>query len=143
MLTRIIRLLRNRAAIRAGWLLLASGVAWTAQAEFLSPDQRQSDLDAFCSFVTTSYAYFDVKATDWPRACAYFAGEAREAVDRDAFIGVLERALGQLYDSHAHLATNTANSPRLVPTQADVMAGWRDDRAIITDVRRGSALGGG
>lgn len=133
------KLLRNRAAIRAGWLLLASGVAMTAQAEFLSPDQRQNDFDVFCSFVATSYAYFDVKATDWTKACAHYAGEAREAIDRDAYIGILERALGQLYDSHAHLATNTMNSPRLVPTQADVMAGWRDGRAIITDVRRGSA----
>ena len=130
---------RNRAPFRAGWLLLASCVAVTAQAEFLSPDDRQKDFDVFCGFVAASYAYFDVKATDWPRACAHFAGEARKAADRDAYIGVLERALGQLYDSHAHLATNTMNSPRLVPTQADVMAGWRDGRAIITDVRRGSA----
>jgi C-terminal processing protease CtpA/Prc len=58
--------------------------------------------------------------------------------DRNAYIGVLEGALGQLYDSHAHLATNTSTSQRLIPSQADLMATWQDGRAIITDIRANS-----
>lgn len=134
------RHVRHRAPAWAGGLLLACCATASAQVPgFLSPPEREQDFDAFCRFVSGSYAYFDARATDWPRACAHFAGEAREAADRDAYIGVLERALGQLYDSHAHLGTNTGNSPRLVPSQADVMGAWREGRAYVTEVRRGSA----
>jgi carboxyl-terminal processing protease len=73
------------------------------------------------------------------RTCERYAGEAGAAASRAAFIHVLERALGQLYDAHAHLGTNVADSPRLVPSQADVMAIWVDGKAVITDVRPTSA----
>ena len=105
------------------WLpLVAAGAPSTST---LTAEQRQQDFDAFCRFVGDSYAYFDAKATDWSRACAELGAAAKAAPDRDAFVGVLERALAQLYDSHAHLGTHTPHSPRLVPTQADVMATWR------------------
>jgi carboxyl-terminal processing protease len=108
-------------------------------AEFLSADQRQQDFEAFCRFVASDYAYFDIKATDWARACSGPVGRARDADDRESFVGVLERALGQLYDPHAHLGTHTPRSPRLVPSQVDVMATWRDGKAFVTALRQGSA----
>ena len=125
---------------RALAVLLLTGFCLPARAaEFLTPEQRREDFDVFCSFVSEEYAYFSIKATDWRRACEHFRVEAQKATDRDAYVGVLERALGQLYDSHAHLGTNTNQSPRLIPTQADLMAAWKDGRALITDIRSGSA----
>jgi len=120
-------------------LLLLILIAPTQAAEFISPGERREDFDAFCRFVSEEYAYFSIKATDWGRTCDHYRVEAQNAADRDAYVGVLEQALGQLYDSHAHLGTNTNKSPRLIPTQADVMAAWKDGKAVVTDIRSGSA----
>ena len=132
---------RSRRALGlALWLSLLPVSATPAQAPgLLSADQRQQDFDAFCRFVGDAYAYFDLKTTDWTRTCTDLAAEARAADDTAAFVGVLERALAQLYDHHAHLATHTPRSARLVPSQADVMATWRGGKAIVTALRQGSA----
>lgn len=103
------------------------------------PAPRTEDAAVFCRFVADEYAYFDIKATDWPAACAALAEDTRTPMDRDAFIAQLERALRELYDGHAHLGTNTPASYRLVPSQTDVVAAWRGGRAIVTAVRRGSS----
>ena len=57
---------------------------------------------------------------------------------RNDFIALLEQVLEELYDHHTHLNTNTASSARLVPSGADVWAAWRQDKAIITQVRPAS-----
>ena len=67
---------------------------------------------------------------------------AAAATDRAAFIGVVERVLGELYDPHAHLGTSTPRSPRLVPTDGDLYAEWRDGAAVIVDVRASAAAAG-
>ena len=46
--------------------------------------------------------------------------------------------MAELYDHHAHLGTNTNQSPRLVPTQSQVFGAWRDGKAMIVDVRHDS-----
>jgi hypothetical protein len=122
-------------------LLLA---AWWPVAAAQSPgfprnEQRAADFAAFCQFVEQQYAYLDLKKTDWKRGCRAYASEAVGATTRDAYVGLLERALGELYDHHAHLGTNTLQSPRLVPSQTDLIASWSDGRAIIAAVRRDSA----
>ena len=104
----------------------------------MSVEQRTADFARFCAFVEEEYAYFDQKKTDWPKACTFFAPRAASAADRAAYIEVLEQALAELYDAHAHLGTNTARSWRLVPTNADIFATWKAGRAMLTDVRRGS-----
>ena len=116
-------------------------LAWSARApaQGMSSEQRAADFAAFCDFVREQYAYFDVKKTDWDATCRSYAPRAAAAADRDAFIGVLERAMAELYDHHAHLGTNTNQSPRLVPTQSQVFGAWRDGKAIIVDVRHDSA----
>lgn len=75
---------------------------------------------------------------DWPAVRDLYRPEALAAPSRRAFIGVLERALDELADAHAHLGTNTPDSPRLVPSGADVWAYWIDGRAVVTSVRAGS-----
>ena len=105
----------------------------------LTAGQRTEDFDAFCRFVTNSYAYFDRKSIDWQKTCVNYAAQARDAGDRAAFILTLEEALVELYDSHAHLATSTAHSRRLVPTATDVVGAWSGERAFVTAVRPDSA----
>ena len=106
--------------------------------DFLTLEQRAVDFATFCRFVEEEYAYFDLKRTDWGQVCKFYAPQVTSANDRAAFIELLEQALGELYDSHAHFATNTRRSYRLVPTQTDLFATWKDGRAILLDVRRSS-----
>ncbi len=120
-------------------LLLSLAGSARAQAGFISAEQRSADFRTFCDFVALQYAYFDRHRVDWPRACAQHAPQAAAAADRTAYIQVLERALGELYDAHAILGVNTPASPRLAPSQTDVVAAWRGEEAVITDVRGGSA----
>ena len=127
--------LRTLLALVGFFLFGLGSVTSVRAAEFLSSDERQQDFVAFCRFISEEYAYFSIKVTDWGRTCDHFSGEMPNATNREKYIGVLERALGQLYDSHAHLATNTATSLRLIPSQADLMATWQDGRALITEIR--------
>lgn len=47
----------------------------------------------------------------------------------------MEQVIDELYDGHAHLLANTANSPRLLPSGSDIYAEWRDGQALIVAVR--------
>jgi hypothetical protein len=107
----------------------------------VSPNAKSfaEDFDEFCRVVGENYAYFDVKKTDWPRACAGYRADAINAVDRGALVTVLERALGELYDAHAHLGVSNRASPRLVPTNTDLWASLRGESAVIDEVRADSA----
>jgi carboxyl-terminal processing protease len=123
----------------AALLALCLSVSVAEEHGFLTNEQRTADFASFCHFVESEYAYFDVKKTDWGRACRFYGHQATSATDRVAYVELLERALGELYDQHAHLGINTRKSPRLVPTQTDLVATWSGGRAIITDVRANSA----
>ncbi len=125
-----------------------SSLANAGQTEYLTLGQRNEDYAQFCKFVSDDYAYFDLKKTRWSDVCAHDQLQLLNTPDRAAFIKILEHSLGELYDSHAHLGTNTRTSSRLVPTGLEVAAVWRDrsegangstPQAIVTDVRRGSA----
>jgi carboxyl-terminal processing protease len=124
--------------------LLATGFSVSSADEHdgLTLEQRAADFATFCHFVEDEYAYFDQKRTDWGRACKFYAPQVADVADRDAFIELLERALGELYDPHAHLGTNTPRSYRLVPTQTDLFATWSDGKAIISEIRRNSGAEG-
>ena len=104
------------------------------------PTQRsyEEDFDFLWKEIGTSYAYFDKKTTDWARVKILYQSKFKAAMTRTDFIALLEQVLEELYDHHAHLNTNTASSPRLVPSGADVWAAWKQDKAIITQVRPGS-----
>ncbi len=113
--------------------------AQAQQRDFLSVEQRIADFAAFCDFVEESYAYFDVVRTDWGRACRFYAAQAPAASQRSAYVSLLERALGELHDAHAHLGTHTSTSFRLVPSQTDLVARWHGDQAFVVAVRAESA----
>lgn len=138
------RLARLAASLATAAAVAALGLATPPSAhaeerEFLSAQQRAADFAAFCDFVAESYAYFDLKRTDWGRACRHYAAQVPAATQRPAYISLLERALGELFDAHAHLGTNTPASFRLVPSQTDLVAHWQGDRVFITAVRADSA----
>ena len=103
-----------------------------------TPEQFEADFDALWLSLDRNYAYFDVKQTDWAAVRSIYRPNARKVKTRAEFVGLLERVLEELYDPHTHLDTNTASSPRLVPSGTDLWAEWREAAALILEVRPGS-----
>jgi carboxyl-terminal processing protease len=124
-------------------LLLAACVlapaAALAQRDTLPAGHAVQDFDALWTYVRDNYAYFHRKATDWDSVRVLYRPRAEAAATRRELLAVLEEVMEELYDPHAHLAVNSASSPRLMPTGTDLWAEWRDGRAVLTDVRAGSA----
>lgn len=98
----------------------------------------EEDFALLWSEIGSSYAYFDKKTTDWDKVKTLYRPRLKEVATREEFIGLLEKVLDELYDPHAHLNTNTAASPKLIPSGTDLWAEWQGDRAVITQVRPGS-----
>jgi C-terminal processing protease CtpA/Prc len=127
--------------INVAMLLLPIGVCTVSRFDSVPPSTQQSyeeDFDVLWREIGASYAYFDKKTTDWARVKVLYQPKFKAAMTRERLIALLEQVLEELYDHHTHLNTNTASSPRLVPSGADVWAAWRNDKAIITQVRQGS-----
>lgn len=114
--------------------LLSIGVPTGAPPE-LTPTQIREDFAAFWSGVKATYAYFDVKATRWEDVAALYNEDVRRIRSRQELIELLESAIAELYDDHAHLTVNTARSPKLVPSGTDLWAEWVGAAATVTDVR--------
>ena len=100
-----------------------------------TPDELRQDFDTAWRTASDRYAYFDAKATSWADIPSLYADELRQVSTRDGLIALLEHVHDELYDPHAQLNVNLANSPRLVPSGTDLWAEWRHGAAIITDVR--------
>ncbi len=112
---------------------------WLTSAQAARPGQNVADFEYFCGAVQARYAYFDSHPVDWPAVCTHYRPHAAAAGTREEFVAVLERALAQLGDAHAHLATSTPASARLVPTDTDLLAHWQGDEARIHAVRANSS----
>jgi carboxyl-terminal processing protease len=97
--------------------------------------QYEEDFDYLWRSIADDYAYFDQKQTDWNKVREIYRPQVAAVKTRDDFVALLESVLEELYDSHAHLNTNTASSPRLVPSGTDIWAEWISGKAIITEVR--------
>lgn len=124
-------------AFAAAALAPAAGAAQSA-ADTLPAEAYVQDFDALWEEVRGGYAYWHRTHTDWDRVREMYRPRAAQVRSRREFLGVLEAVVRELYDAHAHVAANTASSPRLVPSGTDVWAEWRGGRAMITDVRAGS-----
>ncbi|HEX8635850.1 MAG TPA: S41 family peptidase [Pyrinomonadaceae bacterium] len=116
---------------------LAAGVA--APQTTLTQRQYEEDFDYLWRNISDDYAYFDQKQTDWNRVREIYRPQIIAVKTRGEFVALLESVLEELYDFHTHLNTNTAASPRLVPSGADVWAEWIGGRAVVTEVRPASA----
>lgn len=101
--------------------------------------QYYEDFDYLWRSISDEYAYFDQKQTDWNKVREIYRPRIGAVKTRGEFVALLESVLEELYDFHTHLNTNTAASPRLVPSGADIWAEWMKGRAIITEVRPDSA----
>ncbi len=129
-----------RRIIASGTVLLLLFCAAAARAQdTLTRQQYEEDFDYLWQNVADDYAYFDQKGTDWKRVKEIHRPRVADVKTRGDFVALLEAVLEELYDAHTHLNTNTASSPRLVPSGADIWAEWVNERAVVTEVRPGSA----
>lgn len=108
-----------------------------AQSAF-SRQQFEEDFNYLWQEVSENYAYFDSKQTDWDKVKEIYRPQIKNIRTGGEFVAFLERVLEELYDFHAHLNTNTESSPYLIPSGTDIWAEWRNDKAIITEVRPNS-----
>jgi C-terminal processing protease CtpA/Prc len=97
--------------------------------------QYEEDFDFLWQNISDDYAYFDQKQTDWNKVHEIYRPQIQAVKTYGDFVALLEFVLEELYDFHTHLNTNTATSPRLVPSGADIWAEWIKERAILTEVR--------
>jgi hypothetical protein len=95
--------------------LAACAHATTPRAGDGAAAQRVEDLDWLLAKIAHDDPY--VEHLDVAGIRAHYLARTRGAATRDAWIGVLEDVLGELYDHHVSLGTNTPASPRLVPSE--------------------------
>lgn len=121
-------------------LLLVAPQPQLAQAPAPPLDARavSEDVDALRRYVAENYAYFNQKTGNWQSIPQLYADDLKGVSTRQELVGVLERIVEELYDHHAHLNTNTAASPRLVPSGADIWAEWQNGQARVLEVRSSS-----
>lgn len=124
--------------LHARILLFTIGVTAPLLLTAQTQDEFRQDFNAAWRETTATYAYFDTKATSWADVPKLYENDLQRVTTRDEFVVLLERVLDELYDPHAQLTVNVANSPRLVPSGADLWAEWRSGQAVITDVRADS-----
>lgn len=124
--------------LKASTLVILSCVfvqAVAAPQTTFTRQQYEEDFDYLWRSISDDYAYFDQKQTDWNKVREIYRSQIDAVQTRDNFVALLESVLEELYDFHAHLNTNTASSPRLVPSGTDIWAKWIGGKAIITEVR--------
>ena len=117
---------------------VALSVSAFQPAQEFTPQAAKEDFDALWRYVGEHYAYLDQKAVAWASLPRLYADDFDRVRTRQDFVILLERLLEELYDHHAHLTTNTAESPRLVPSGTDIWAEWQKARATVREVRAGS-----
>jgi C-terminal processing protease CtpA/Prc len=118
-------------------LALVQPAASQAPAE-LTPAAVRADFDALWRYVDENYAYFDSRLTGWSAVPELYRSHLASVKTRTDLIAVFERVLDELYDAHAQLTVNTADSARLVPSGADIWAEWQYGKAAVADVRDAS-----
>ena len=109
----------------------------TAMNPVMEKSKFGEDFLQFWTDVRDNYAYFDKKHTDWDQVKTVYLPQAEKAKTKDELITIFENSIEELYDNHFSLNTNLPSSTRLVPTGLDIWAEWINDKAIITEVRRG------
>lgn len=103
-----------------------------ASEESESPPNFKADIQQTCTEVSNTYVYFSERKPIWDDACAQALIDIEQADTGLEFLIVLERLLDDLYDPHISLNTNSDQSPRLVPSGADVWIGGDNlDHTII------------
>ena len=102
-----------------------------------APDFRK-DVRAVCETLPKAYAYFEGRAPYWDEACAARMAELGPASTGADLLASLETLIDDLYEPHMSLTVNSATSPYLVPSGADVWFEARGDAFVVTAIRAGS-----
>ncbi|MGV3538177.1 MAG: hypothetical protein ACO1OQ_00105, partial [Rufibacter sp.] len=107
------------------------------QAKKTVKEMYTEDFTYFWKTISEDYAYLDQKQTDWEMARQLYLSQLDTVTDNWKFTALLERAFTEIYDHHASLNTNIDQSPRLVPSGADIWAEYVNGKPVILEVRRG------
>ena len=102
-----------------------------------APDFRK-DVQAVCTALPETYAYFDGRAPYWDEACAARMAELGPTSTGAELLVALETLIDDLYEPHMSLTINSATSPYLVPSGADVWFEARGEAFVVTAIRSGS-----
>ena len=102
-------------------------------------DDNASDVRWLIDQIEQHYAYLPDRHIDLAKLRSIYIAEAHGVCDPHAFLGVLERLIGELHDHHIEANVNNAASPQLVPTGTEVWAAFSDGQAMIEAVRPDSA----
>jgi carboxyl-terminal processing protease len=105
----------------------------------VTPEQRVEDLNWLVDKLKAKYAYRDKKNIDFDQIKTDYREAAEKAATPQAWLGVVERVMAELYDHHATVGQNTATSPQLVPSGADIWAELVNGKPTIIEVRMNSA----
>ncbi len=111
----------------------SSASGWNVTAE-----QRVDDLNWLVDKLKAKYAYRDKKKIDLDQIKTIYRDAAAKAATPGAWLSVLERVMSELYDHHATLGQNNANSPQLVPSGTDIWGELVDGKPTIVQVRPAS-----
>jgi C-terminal processing protease CtpA/Prc len=103
----------------------------------ITTERFRQDFDYFWNTINTDYCYWDKKKTNWQRVKTIYEKSVDTITGRKSFVELLEKMFYELYDHHASLNTNTAESQRLVPSGADVWAEYINSKPVIVETRRG------
>ncbi len=126
-------------------LLFITTPLWmTGQTGTMTTAKYREDFIYFWKTISDEYSYFDSKQTDWHKVKEIYSRAIDTVSGKEQFVGILEKALYEIYDHHAILNTNTNRSYRLVPSGTDTWAQYVNGKPIITEVRKrfGSELSG-
>lgn len=126
--------------MKSALLILALGLSPVlsfSQDTLPAPDKYREDFNFFWNSINDEYCYFGKKQTDWQKVKEIYTPAIGAIKTRDQFVGILEKALSEIYDHHAVLNTNTGSSQRLVPSGTDLWAEYINGKPVITEVKRG------
>jgi carboxyl-terminal processing protease len=117
--------------------LLLLQISSSGQKPAITKEQYKKDFDFFWTTINDEYCYFEKKQTNWQQVKDIYAPLVDTVTGRAGFVSILEKAFNEIYDHHAILNTNTDSSRRLVPSGTDIWAEYINDKAVITELRKG------
>ena len=100
---------------------------------------RRAAWTEFESTVRFRYAYLGRAPGNADVLFDRAAEQAAAASSTAAFRRVLQAVGYAFRDPHFVVGPMSANDANVIPTSSDMVASWRDARAVVQDVRRGSA----
>ncbi len=97
------------------------------------------DFDQLLHDLQTYGAYTISDKLDFRYLRSNYRPKFESAKTREEALEAFEMVMGELHDFHASLSTNNASSPKLVPSGTDFVAEWNAGKAVVSQVREGSA----